>query len=212
LGDLHSKLAASLEEMTSTMTQIEAQTRSNATNATDASRLANSTRQTIGGQTAEIRRLNEVMHAIQESSQQITRINKVIDEIAFQTNILALNAAVEAARAGEAGAGFAVVADEVRNLAGRASQAAKQTSELIERSAVAVRQGVELAAQVAQSLTGIDGQAQKVDEIVEQIARASSEQTQGISALTQAISDLGTTALKSAGGGQPADLVQISRE
>ena len=211
LGDLHSKLAASLEEMTSTMTQIEAQTKSNATSATDASKLANSTRQTIGGQTAEIRRLNEVMHAIQESSQQITRINKVIDEIAFQTNILALNAAVEAARAGEAGAGFAVVADEVRNLAGRASQAAKQTSELIERSAVAVRQGVELAAQVAQSLTGIDGQAQRVDEIVEQIARASSEQTQGISALTQAISNLGTTALKSAGGGQPADLVQISR-
>ena len=212
LGDLHSKLASSLEEMTSTMTQIEAQTKSTATNATDASKLANSTRHTIDGQTAEIRRLNEVMHAIQESSQQITRINKVIDEIAFQTNILALNAAVEAARAGEAGAGFAVVADEVRNLAGRASQAAKQTSELIERSAVAVRQGVELAAQVAQSLTGIDGQAQKVDEIVEQIARASSEQTQGISALTQAISDLGTTALKSAGGGQPANLVQVSRE
>ena len=212
LADLHSKLAASLEEMTSTMTEIEAQTRSNATNATDASKLANGTRQTISGQVAEIQHLNTVMHAIQESSQQITRINKVIDEIAFQTNILALNAAVEAARAGEAGSGFAVVADEVRNLAGRAGEAAKETSELIERSAAAVRQGVELAAQVGQSLAGIDGKAQQVDGIVEQIARATSEQSQGISALTQAIADLGTTALKSAGGRHTEDLVQLSRD
>lgn len=211
LGDLHSKLAASLEEMSSTMTEIEAQTKSNTNNATDASKLANATRQTLGGQVAEIRHLNEVMHAIQESSQQITRINKVIDEIAFQTNILALNAAVEAARAGEAGAGFAVVADEVRNLAGRAGEAAKQTSELIERSTTAVRKRADLAAQIAQSLTGIDGKAEQVDGIVDHIARASSEQSQAISALTQAISDLSSTALKSAGGGQATDLVQISR-
>jgi methyl-accepting chemotaxis protein len=211
LTDLHSKLAASLEEMTSTMTEIEAQTKSNASNAGDASKLANVTRQTIFGQVAEIRRLNEVMHAIQESSQQITRINKVIDEIAFQTNILALNAAVEAARAGEAGAGFAVVADEVRNLAGRAGEAAKQTSELIERSTTAVRKGVDLAAQVAESLTAVEGKAQQVDGIVEQIARASSEQSQAISALTQAISDLGSIALTSAGKSQAAELVQLSQ-
>ena len=210
LGDLHSKLAASLEEMTSTMTEIEAQTKSNASNATDASKLANATRQTIDGQVAEIRHLNEVMHAIQEASQQITRINKVIDEIAFQTNILALNAAVEAARAGESGAGFAVVADEVRNLAGRAGEAAKQTSELVEKSITAVSQGVDLAAQVAQSLTGIDEKAKQVDGIVEQIARASSEQSQALSALTQAIADLSSTALQSAGG-QAAELVHISR-
>ena len=210
LGDLHSKLAASLEEMTSTMTEIEAQTKSNASNATDASKLANATRQTIDGQVGEIRHLNEVMHAIQEASQQITRINKVIDEIAFQTNILALNAAVEAARAGESGAGFAVVADEVRNLAGRAGEAAKQTSELVEKSITAVSQGVDLAAQVAQSLTGIDEKAKQVDGIVEQIARASSEQSQALSALTQAIADLSSTALQSAGG-QAAELVHISR-
>jgi PAS domain S-box-containing protein len=211
LSDLHSKLAASLEEMTSTMTEIESQTKSNANNASDASKLANATRQTIGGQVAEIQRLNEVMHAIKESSQQITRINKVIDEISFQTNILALNAAVEAARAGEAGAGFAVVADEVRNLAGRAGDAAKQTSELIERSTAAVCKGVDLAARVAQSLTGIDGKAQQVDGIVEQIARASAEQSQAVSAVTQAILDLSSTALTSASGGQAADLVQISQ-
>lgn len=210
LGDLHSKLAASLEEMGSTMTEIEAQTKSNASNASDASKLANATRKTIDGQVAEIRHLNEVMRAIQETSQQITRINKVIDDIAFQTNILALNAAVEAARAGEAGAGFAVVADEVRNLAGRAGDAAKQTSELVEKSLTAVNEGVDLAAQVRQSLTGVDEMAQKVDGIVEQIARASSEQSQALSALTHAISDLSSTALQSAGG-QAEDLVQISR-
>jgi methyl-accepting chemotaxis protein len=212
LADLHSRLAASLEEMTSTMAEIEAQTKSNAHNATDANKLADATRQTIGSQVAEIQHLNEVMHGIQESSQQITRINKVIDEIAFQTNILALNAAVEAARAGEAGAGFAVVADEVRNLAGRAGEAAKQTSELIGRSITAVGQGVDLAAQVAQSLAGINGKAQQVDGIVEQIARASSEQSQAISALAQAMSDLGSTALKSAGRAEGADLVRISQQ
>ncbi|HEV3197845.1 MAG TPA: methyl-accepting chemotaxis protein [Bryobacteraceae bacterium] len=211
LGDLHSKLAASLEEMTSTMSEIEAQTKCNAANAAEASKLANATRQAIDGQADEVRHLSEAMNAINESSQKITRINKVIDEIAFQTNILALNAAVEAARAGEVGAGFAVVADEVRSLAGRAAEAAKQTSELIERSAAAVRQGVGLAAQVAQSLTGIGGKAKQVDGIVEQIAVASSEQSQGISALTQAISGLGSTALKSAGGSQAEDLVQISQ-
>jgi methyl-accepting chemotaxis protein len=209
LEDLHSKLAASLEEMTSTMSEIEAQTKSNANNANDANKLANETRHTLGGQLGEIQHLNEVMHAIQESSQQITRINRVIDEIAFQTNILALNAAVEAARAGEAGAGFAVVADEVRNLAGRAGEAAKQTSELIERSITAVGQGVDLAAKVAQSLTGIEGRAHQVDGIVEQIARASSEQSQAISALTQALSGLGATAMKT---GRTADLVQVSRQ
>jgi methyl-accepting chemotaxis protein len=197
LGDLHSKLGASLEEMTSTMTEIEAQTKSNAASATDAARLANVNRQTIGTQVSEIRNLNKTMHAIQESSQQITRINKVIDEIAFQTNILALNAAVEAARAGEAGSGFAVVADEVRSLAGRAGEAAKQTSELIERSVAAVRQGVQLAAEVAQSLEQLDGKAEQVDGIIEQIARSSSEQSLGISALTEAITDLSSTAVKS---------------
>jgi methyl-accepting chemotaxis protein len=210
LSDLHSKLAASLEEMSSTMTEIEGQTKSNAGNATDASTLANATRQTIGGQVTEIRRLNETMHEIQETSQQITRINKAIDEIAFQTNILALNAAVEAARAGESGAGFAVVADEVRNLAGRAGEAAKQTSELVEKSITGVRQGVDLAARVAQSLAGIDEKAQQVDGIVAQIAQASTEQAHALSAMTQAISDLSSTALRSAGG--QAELVHISRD
>jgi len=151
-----------------------------------------------------------VMLDIQKTSQQITRINKVIDEVAFQTNILALNAAVEAARAGEAGAGFAVVADEVRNLAGRAGEAAKQTSELVENSITAVSRGVNLAAQVAQSLAGIEEKAQQVDGIVEQIARASSEQSQALSSMTQAIADLSSTTLQSTGG-KAADLVQISQ-
>jgi methyl-accepting chemotaxis protein len=103
------------------------------------------------------------------------------------------------------------VADEVRNLAGRAGEAAKQTSDLVEKSITAVSQGVDLAARVGQSLTGIDEKAQEVDGIVEQIARASSEQSQALSALTQAISNLSSTALQSSGG-PAADLVHISQK
>ncbi len=126
------------------------------------------------------------MSAITQTSREITKINRAIDEIAFQTNILALNAAVEAARAGQAGTGFAVVADEVRNLAARSADAAKRASELIERSHEAVSRGGSLAEHVTATLSTMDLESRQVTEVIEQIALASSEQAQGISSVAAA--------------------------
>jgi methyl-accepting chemotaxis protein len=130
------------------------------------------------------------MEAIKVSSDDIAKIIKTIDEIAFQTNILALNAAVEAARAGEAGMGFAVVADEVRNLAQRSAQAAKETAGKIEGAIAKTSQGVEISATVAQTLKDIVTKVRQVDELVAEVASASREQTQGISQINSAVSQM----------------------
>ncbi len=205
LEGMYSTMAASLEEMNATMTELDAQTKSNADSALQASRSARESRQLAGSGNSQMAGLLGVMKEISESSQQISKINSVIDEIAFQTNILALNAAIEAARAGGAGSGFAVVAEEVRTLAARVSQAAKETDELIGKAVAAVQQGNEAAASVATSLNQVDGSSAKVDNLLEEIARASTEQTQGLSAVTQALHDLEQRTLAHAGGGQAAN-------
>ncbi len=198
LSGLHSRLASSLEEMSGTITEIDSQTRANAANADEARRLAGQSRQRIHTGVEEIGQLNQAMSAITDTSKEITKINKAIDEIAFQTNILALNAAVEAARAGESGQGFAVVADEVRNLASRSAEAAKRASELIERSGEAVSRGSELAARVTTALAAMDTESCKVDEVIQQIASASSQQAQGMSTVAEAITQVGKMASQSA--------------
>ena len=209
LAGVYSNLASSLEEMTSTMTELDSQTRANAGNATEARSLAAGSRKRVEAGIAEMRRLNDAMVQITESSGEITKINKAIDEIAFQTNILALNAAVEAARAGESGAGFAVVADEVRNLASRAGEAARRAAEVIERSGAAVSQGSSLAHKVIESLAAVGADAQKVDEVIDEIASATGEQAQGISSVAQTINELGRVASQHAGQGEAASLVRI---
>jgi methyl-accepting chemotaxis protein len=130
------------------------------------------------------------MEAIKVSSDDIAKIIKTIDEIAFQTNILALNAAVEAARAGEAGMGFAVVADEVRNLAQRSAQAAKETAGKIEGAITKTGQGVEISSKVAQTLNEIVTKARQVDELVAEVASASREQTEGITQINTAVGQM----------------------
>jgi len=130
------------------------------------------------------------MAEINTQSDKISKIIKVIDEIAFQTNILALNAAVEAARAGEAGMGFAVVADEVRNLAQRCAQAAKDTTALIEESIAKSSGGKTKVDQVAATIHAVTSEASRIKELVEQVNQGSAEQARGLDQISKAISQM----------------------
>ena len=185
-----SEQASSLEETSSALEQMAAMTRTSAENAKQATQLSDQTRQAaeIGDKTTQ--RLNAAMGSINDSASQISKIIKVIEEIAFQTNLLALNAAVEAARAGEHGKGFAVVAEEVRNLAMRAAEAARETTGLIEDSVSRAKEGTQVAGEVAKALSGIVGDANKVSELINGIARASQEQAQGVDQVNVAVSQM----------------------
>jgi len=134
--------------------------------------------------------MSQAMQALKDSSNDIAKIIRAIDEIAFQTNILALNAAVEAARAGEAGMGFAVVADEVRNLAQRSAQAAKETAAKIDGAITSTAQGVQISAKVADTLGEIVAKVRQVDDLVSEVASASKEQTTGIVQINAAVGQM----------------------
>lgn len=179
--------AAALEETSATLEEISGMTRSNAENAKQAQRSANETRLAAEQGSSQMRQLTDAMTALRSSSDDVTRIIKTIDEIAFQTNILALNAAIEAARAGEAGAGFAVVAEEVRTLAQRSAHAARETTDKITAASVRTNAGAEITLQVAQSLDSILGRAREVETLVDSIAEASREQNSGINQITDAV-------------------------
>lgn len=190
LAEGASEQAASLEETSASLEEISSMTKRNAENALSAKELASETRAAAEAGTANMEQMNRAMADIQAASDNISKIIKTIDEIAFQTNILALNAAVEAARAGEAGMGFAVVADEVRALAQRSAQAAKETAERIEDSIRKSAAGVELSAKVAESLQQIVTKARQMDELVAEIATASKEQSQGIEQVNSAVTQM----------------------
>lgn len=182
--------AASLEQITSSMTEMASQTSTNAENAGQANQLAAQTRDAAEKGNAQMQNMVGAMDEINEAGKSISKIIKVIDEIAFQTNLLALNAAVEAARAGKHGKGFAVVAEEVRNLAARSAKAAKETSELIEGSVQKTITGAEIANQTAESLSEIVLSVAKVTDLIGEISAASNEQKEGISQVTQALGQI----------------------
>jgi methyl-accepting chemotaxis protein len=190
LAEGSSSQAASIEETSASLEEMSSMTRRNADNAQKANELAKHARAAADKGTRDMQAMSTAMEAIKISSDDIAKIIKTIDEIAFQTNILALNAAVEAARAGEAGMGFAVVADEVRNLAQRSAQAAKETAAKIEGAISRTAQGVTISKQVDEALSEIVAQIRQVDELVTEVASASREQTQGITQINTAVSQV----------------------
>ena len=182
--------AASIQETSASMETVAAKTRTNEQHAREAAALVAETDRAVQDSNAALTDMVQAMAGIRESSHQISKIIKTIDEIAFQTNILALNAAVEAARAGEAGMGFAVVADEVRNLAQRSAQAAKDTAGLIEGAIERSQQGTDKVTAMGASVTTITEKTTQVKSLMDMITEASREQTQGIDQITVGVSQM----------------------
>ena len=190
LADGSSEQASSIQETSATLEESASMIKHTTENTKQAAILAKQTKESAQKGNQEMQNMMSSMEELKKSSDQIAKIIKVIDEIAFQTNILALNAAVEAARAGEAGQGFAVVAEEVRNLAQRSAQAAKDTAVIIESNIELSEQGVDVSKQVNESLLEINTQSQKVSELLNEVAAASQEQSQGIDQVNQAIAQM----------------------
>jgi methyl-accepting chemotaxis protein/methyl-accepting chemotaxis protein-1 (serine sensor receptor) len=182
-----SEQAASLEETAASGEEVTSMTKKNAENSKSAAEVMATVDQKVAEGNQRLDQMVASMAEITASSGKISKIIRVIDEIAFQTNILALNAAVEAARAGEAGMGFAVVADEVRNLAQRSAQAAKDTAALIEDSITKSNEGGASLNQVAEVIRSITASAGKVKIMVDEVSMGSDEQAKGIQGISAAI-------------------------
>lgn len=182
--------ASSVEELAATISEISEQVKINASNAVDASKMVDSVGTKVFDSNAQMQKLIEAMNEISNTSTEIGKIIKAIEDIAFQTNILALNAAVEAARAGAAGKGFAVVADEVRNLAAKSAEAAKNTTALIESSIQAVKNGTVLADETAKSLVSVVEGTGEVTITIGKISTATNEQANSINQVTQGVDQI----------------------
>jgi len=182
--------ASSLEEVSSSLEEISSMTKQNAENSNQAKVLAVEARTAADEGDAAMKRMAEAINEIKQSADNTSKIIKTIDDIAFQTNLLALNAAVEAARAGDAGKGFAVVAGEVRNLAQRSAEAAKNTASMIQESVKSAAGGVKITQEVAKSLNQIVDRADKVSNLIAEIASASNEQAAGIEQVNTAVTSM----------------------
>lgn len=190
LAEGSSEQAAAVQETSSTLEETSSMVHQNRENTQQAAALAKQTKQYAEKSHLEMNSMSESMTELKASSNEIAKIIKVIDEIAFQTNILSLNAAVEAARAGDAGKGFAVVAEEVRNLAQRSAQAAKDTAVIIESNIELSDNSVNIAKTVKESVESIGEQATKVSDLLDEISVATNEQAQGVEQINKAVSQM----------------------
>jgi methyl-accepting chemotaxis protein len=188
MADGSCQQAASLEETSSSLVEMGSMIKRTAEHTENARVLAGDTRGMADRGGDDMKAMKDAMDSIKSAGGEITKIIKTIDEIAFQTNILALNAAVEAARAGEAGAGFAVVAEEVRSLAHRSAQAARETAAKIENSNQRSEHGIRLSEKVANHFNEITQRARKLDTMIQEIADAAKQQSQGIETINAEIS------------------------
>ncbi|MDR0946527.1 MAG: methyl-accepting chemotaxis protein [Ruminococcus sp.] len=190
LAEGSTEQAATVEELSASIADVSEKTKNNAERAADAANLSVTIKTNAEKGNNQMAEMTQAVTEINQASQDISKVIKVIDDIAFQTNILALNAAVEAARAGEAGKGFAVVADEVRNLASKSAAAAKETGALIENSMKKAELGTAIAAQTANSLSEIVAGINKSSDLITDIAQSSESQSIAISQINDGISQV----------------------
>ena len=190
LADGTTRQASAIEEISATITDVSSQIARTAQNASDAGDLSKQTQDSVNQQDAEIQNMVAAMNEISNTSQEIEKIIKTIEDISFQTNILALNAAVEAARAGDAGKGFAVVADEVRNLANKSAEASASTAQLITASIEAVDKGSKIAESTAESMKNVKEMSARTAALISEIAIASQEQNDSIRQITAGIEQI----------------------
>ncbi len=187
-----SNQAASLEEISAALTEVTSMAAQSHEHSSSASSLSTAALETANRGVQEMTQMTKAMEEIKESSAEVGKIIKVIDDIAFQTNLLALNAAVEAARAGDAGKGFAVVAEEVRSLAQRSAEAAHDTTTMIEGATTRSDRGVAIANRVGEALNEIANSTNQVNGLLEQVAASSTEQATATSEVSDAVTDLDT--------------------
>ncbi|WP_213806148.1 methyl-accepting chemotaxis protein [Granulicella sp. dw_53] len=197
-----SEQAATIEETSAVSSEINSMAQRNTENSRTTADIVTASQARFEQTNESLQQMVVAMDDIASSSQKISKIIKVIDEIAFQTNILALNAAVEAARAGDAGMGFAVVADEVRNLAQRCAQAARDTSMLIEDSIGKSDGGKAKVDQVAGAIRSITSESAKMKILIDEINLASVEQARGIDHIARSISQIEQVTQSSAAGAE----------
>jgi len=194
--------AGSIERTSVSSHEVSTMTQKNATSTYEAAELMGMVDKRVGEANRTLDGMVLSMQEINASSEKIARIIRVIDEIAFQTNILALNAAVEAARAGEAGLGFSVVADEVRNLAQRCAQAAKDTAALIEESIKNAANGTTQSGRMAEAIRSINESTERVKRLVEDVSAGSKEQARGVDQITHAITSMEQSTQQAAASAQ----------